>query len=278
MAQGIWPVLKYPVILAGSLPVLFDRARAEARSITITETDLPIANLPPAFDGVRFAFLSDWHCSRQSPPSFLREVVEETNRQRPEIILLGGDYITGGTRYIEPVGEVLSGLRAPLGVYGVMGNHDFWDNHEGVKTRSMLQRVGIILVDNSGRWVHVDGGRLRIGGVGDFWEDEQDLGAALAGVRPDEKAILLSHNPDYAMKIRDPRVGLVLSGHTHGGQIRLPRIGPVITNSQHGRKLVAGLVQFETFKLYTSRGLGTVVVPLRLESPPEIAFFTLRKQ
>ncbi len=141
----------------------------------------------------------------------------------------------------------------------------------------MLGEAGVVEVSNAGRWVHLNGSRIRIAGVGDLWQDKPDLRAALAGTQADDVTILLSHNPDFAMRIQDPRVKLVLSGHTHGGQVRLPRIGPVITNSRYGKRLVSGLVPFDSFQLYVSRGLGTVVVPLRYQCPPEIVLLTLRR-
>ena len=92
-----------------------------------------------------------------------------------------------------------------------------------------------------------------------------------------ETVILLSHNPDYAMELQDPRVDVVLSGHTHGGQIHLPRYGPMFTNSRYGRQLVSGLVRFPSFVLYVSRGVGSVALPFRHKCPPEISLLTLRR-
>ena len=141
-----------------------------------------------------------------------------------------------------------------------------------------LREAGIADVTNTGHWLRTSGSRLRIAGIGDLWEGKQDLGRALDGATSEDTAILLSHNPDYAMCMMDSRVSLMLSGHTHGGQIRLPRIGAVVTNSAYGQRLVSGLISFDTFDLYVSRGIGTVVVPLRHRCPPEVALFTLRRK
>lgn len=131
---------------------------------------------------------------------------------------------------------------------------------------------------NGGRWLQRGEARLRIAGVGDMWEDRPDLNRALDGAKETDTTILLSHNPDYTVKIRDPRVKLVLAGHTHGGQICLPRIGPVITNSRYGRRFVSGRVDLGAFQLYTSRGVGTVVAPMRMNCPPEVVLLTLRSK
>ncbi len=274
--KSVDPIFFLPIKVLAHLPFLTTRARAEARSISVTRQAIELPQLPAAFEGMSIAFLTDLHCSPQTPPDFLARVVEETNRLKPELVLLGGDYTSRGTAYLRPVAEVLGRLEAPRGVYGVLGNHDYWEDPAAV--RAALRQSGIVDLTNAGRWVNVNGSRIRIAGVGDLWQDVQDLHAALAGVKESDAVILLSHNPDYAMRLKDKRVGLVLSGHTHGGQIRLPRIGPVITNSQYGRRLVSGLVSFDSFQLYTSRGLGTVIVPLRYQCPPEIALFTLKRK
>ena len=273
---GINDVLEYPVRALNWVPFVLDGLRAEARRITVTRQTIEIARLPSAIDGLTLAFLTDWHCSPHSPPEFLARVVAETNRLRPDLILLGGDYVTRGVSYIGPVQQVLRPLHAPLGVYSVLGNHDYWDDPEAILTA--LKEIGIADVTNSGRWLTRGGSRLRIAGVGDLWEDKPDLHAALAGVKENETSILLAHNPDFVMQLHDPRVGLVLSGHTHGGQIHLPRFGPLVTNSRYGRRLVSGLVTFDTFQLYVSRGLGTVLVPMRYKCPPEIVLLTLRRR
>src|ERR671934_3011263 len=99
------------------------RAREEARTISVTQQVIELRQWPSAFDGLTVAFLTDFHCSPLTPRDFLERVVDETNRLRPDLVLLGGDYVTRGTEYIWPVAEVLRRLRAPLGIYGVLGNH-----------------------------------------------------------------------------------------------------------------------------------------------------------
>lgn len=263
-----------PLAALGRIPRLAMGARAEARRISVTHHIIQARHWPAAFDDLRVAFLTDLHCSPVTPADFLERVMDETNRAKPDVILLGGDYVTVGTDYIAPVAAVLKRLRAPLGVFGVLGNHDYISNPDAV--RAALRQAGVVDVTNGGAWLERGGSRVRIAGVGDLWQDHQDLPAALGGAEEDDAAILLTHNPDYAVGLRDRRVRLVLAGHTHGGQIRLPGIGALITNSAYGQRLVKGLVPFDTFPLYVSRGIGTVVVPFRRDCPPEIAVFTLR--
>ncbi len=273
--DALWELFYLPVKGFALLPVVTRQAREEARSIDVTQTNIELRQWPAAMDGLRVAFLSDFHASPETPCAFLERVVDETNRLQPDLILLGGDYVTLGTRYIVPVAQVLGKLKAPLGIYSVMGNHDYVAGIASI--RAALKQVGIVDVTNSGRWLRVDGSRVRIAGVGDLWHDRQDLDAALAGVTDSDPVILLSHNPDYAVTLTDLRVGLVLAGHTHGGQIQLPGVGPLITNSKYGSRLVSGLIPIDVLQLYVTRGVGTAVVPLRYGAPPEISLLTLRR-
>ncbi len=256
------------------LPLIGEGVR-EAQRIEITQKDIALKGLPATFEGIKVAFLTDLHCSKLNPPEFLEQAVRETNRLRPDVVLLGGDYVDRGTAYIRPMAQALARLKAPLGLYGVLGNHDHVSGPAAV--RAGLKQAGIVDVTNAGRWLTVGGSRIRIAGVGDLWWDKQDESAALEGAAEDEAVILLSHNPDYAMKIKDRRVRLILSGHTHGGQIRLPWVGALYTNSRYGQRLVSGLVSFDSFQLYVSRGVGAAMIPFRYHCPPEIVLLTLQR-
>ncbi len=112
-------------------------------------------------------------------------------------------------------------------------------------------------------------------GVGDLWEDKQDLQAALGDAGDDDAALLLSHNPDYVEHIKDGRVGLVLSGHTHGGQVVVPFYGAPVVPSAYGRKYAQGLVRTDVTQVFVSRGIGNIAPPIRFNCRPEIALLTL---
>lgn len=266
-------IVYYPLRIAASFPLVKTLTGNEAASLSITQQTIAIRDLPAAFDGLTMAFLTDFHAGPLTPPGFWERVIEGTNRLNPDVVLLGGDYVTRDTVPIDSLVSALALLRAPLGIYGVLGNHDYY--HDADAVRAALQRAGVTDVTNTGRWLTRADSRIRIAGVGDLWEDSQDLRAALDGTRGNEVAILLAHNPDYAVRVNDPRVRLMLSGHTHGGQICLPRVGAVVTNSKYGNRFASGLIPFESFQLYVSRGLGTVVVPVRYQCPPEIVLINL---
>jgi len=269
----IFRFIFFPLRLLIRLCLNVGLIRNEERRVAVTQATLKLRQWSSAFDGLTIAFLTDLHCSPWTPPDFLAQVIAQTNQLKPDVILLGGDYVTQNTNYVPAVVEVLSALKAPSGVYFVLGNHDHRAAPELI--RNALTKIGFVDVDNSGQWLTCGDARLRIAGVGDLRRDHQDLRAALSDATEQDAVILLSHNPDYAMTLSDPRVRLVLSGHTHGGQIILPRIGPPVTNSMYGSRLLSGLIHFGTFQLYVSRGIGTVGLPLRYNCPPEITLLTL---
>lgn len=245
----------------------------EAKLCRALEIELPVRNLPPGWLGARVAFLSDTHHGPFVPLSYLRRVVRMTNALSPDLVLLGGDYVHRHHRYFEAGLDVLGALEAPLGRFGVLGNHDRF--HGANLAIRAMEDAGIVPLVNSGRWLSRDGGRLRLGGVDDLWRGMPDLGPALGDSSDRDASVVVSHNPDLVEAISDPRVGLVLSGHTHGGQIYFPGLGAPVVPSAFGQKYLAGFVQGPVAPVFVSRGVGTVTPPSRLFCPPEVALITL---
>ncbi|WP_435008786.1 metallophosphoesterase [Tundrisphaera lichenicola] len=245
----------------------------EAKWCRLARLDVRLPNLPPAFEGTTIAFLSDVHHGPFVPRAYVREIVEMTNRLKPDIVALGGDYCHNGARYIPPVLEDLSKLRARMGRFAVLGNHDHRDGLR--ESIDGLAEADIPLLRNAGTWVEKGGTRLRIAGVGDLWTDGQDLPKALGEATDRDAVILLSHNPDFAESVDDKRVGLMLSGHTHGGQVVVPLLGAPIVPSAFGQKYLHGLVEGPECRVLISRGVGTVTPPVRLLCRPEVVLITL---
>jgi predicted MPP superfamily phosphohydrolase len=245
----------------------------EAGWLKVAAQSITIPTLPAAFKGLRIAFLSDIHHGGYTGLAYIRNAVRQTLELEPDLILLGGDYVHRSPRYIRPCFEALSELRASLGVFGVLGNHDHWESRS--QTSSAMREAGITELTNSGVWLARNGQRLRVGGVGDFWEDTQDLPAALGDAGSEDVCVLLSHNPDYAELVRDARVKLIVSGHTHGGQAVFPFVGAPVVPSRYGEKYRAGLVNAPATQVYISQGIGTITPPVRFCCRPEISLLTL---
>jgi predicted MPP superfamily phosphohydrolase len=245
----------------------------EAKWCRVVQRTIALPNLPSPFRGMTVALLADVHHGPYVPLGYIRHVVGMTNALNPDIVLLAGDYVHQSAVYIPPGIAALGKLRAPMGRFAVRGNHD---NHEFAPiTRAALAEADLPDLNNTGLWLNRRGARLRIAGVGDLWTDEQDLDAALGDATPDDAVVLLSHNPDFVETIRDPRVGLVLSGHTHGGQVVVPGFGAPIVPSQYGQKYLRGLVQGPIARVYVTSGVGTITPPVRFLCRPEIVLITL---
>jgi uncharacterized protein len=245
----------------------------EAKWCRLVRQSIALPKLPASFRGLTVAFLADLHHGPFTPLAYIRHVVAMTNSLKPDLIVLGGDYVSRSPRYIAPVCEAVRRLEAPLGRFAVLGNHDHWEST--VESKVEMDRAGFDRIDNRGTWLRRGSDRVRICGVGDLWTDRQDLASALGDADESDAVILLSHNPDYAEHLDDPRVSLMLSGHTHGGQVVLPGWGAPFSSSRYGAKYLGGLVQGPACPVFVSRGVGTSGPPVRLLCRPEVVLLTL---
>lgn len=243
----------------------------------VTHTELALPRLPPEYDGLRVVHLTDIHHSVLVGLQEVERVVEIVNRSRPDVVALTGDYVTFSPACIWPVARVLGRLRAPRGVFAVLGNHDFRAG-AGAMTRA-LEAQGIRVLRNANCRLGGPGGNLWLVGVDDVRVGRDDLPAALRGVPAGDTKILLCHNPIILASAARAGVDLVVSGHTHGGQIRLPWGGAAYQrgSTRLGRKSIQGRHSLRGTQMYVSRGIGTVWVPFRLACPPEIACLHFRR-
>ena len=258
-------------------------AMREARSCVVERVEMDLRYLPEGFDGLKVAFVTDTHHGPFVPVRYLEAVVSMTNALQPDVVALGGDYVQR-TRVLYPQGNqrhliapgiaALGRLRAPMGQFAVLGNHDH--KVSAMLTRRALAENGFTDLTNTGVFLERNGARLFLAGVDDLRTGKPNLRRALHQCRKHDACLLLSHNPDIAQRIRDPRVDLILSGHTHGGQVALPVVGAPFTASRYGQKYRAGLVQGPTARVYVSRGIGTIGLPIRWGAPPEVTLLTLR--
>jgi len=241
------------------------------RRLTLSEADIALDGLPAGFDGTRILFVSDLHAGPFVSPAALHETFERLLAVQPDIVLLGGDLTTTHALEFASHRRAFAALRAPLGVYTVLGNHDHY-SREGERLRALVEEVGIAVLHNRSVALRRGGDRLDLAGVDDLLLGETDLGAALEGTR--SPVVLLSHNPDLFFDAARSGVALMLSGHTHGGQIRIPGLRVIVWQSRY--RFDEGRFKSGGTELVISRGLGTVRVPWRTACSPEALLIRLR--
>jgi uncharacterized protein len=241
----------------------------------ITETDIFLDRLPVAYDDLRIGHLTDIHHSLYTPIEDVERAVHLTNQLQPDLVALTGDYVTLSTSFIWPMARALGKLRARLGVFAVLGNHDFSADAPEITRALRSQRIRVLR--NSRIALRRRLSTLWIAGVDDLWWQAEDFEAALDGVPAHDAKILLCHNPIGIRAAANHGVDLVLSGHTHGGQVKLPVVGSVFGKSKLGERFVEGWNRLNGTQIYISRGIGKVLVPVRLGCPPEIACLRLRR-
>ena len=247
------------------------------RYLTVSEAEVPVAGLPSAFDGLRVLFVSDVHAGPFVSRDLLSQVFEKLAGLRADVVIHGGDIATSNVREAAVHAETLRGLRAPLGVYGVLGNHDHYTRDIDGVVR-LLESCGVTMLNNTAMALERGGARIALAGIDDWNVGAPDLPRALeeaARVAPGAPVVLASHNPDAFFDAASRGVTLVLSGHTHGGQVRIPGRPVLVRMSRY--RLDEGRYYRGSAQLIVSRGLGVSGIPFRLWCSPEVVLVTLRK-
>jgi predicted MPP superfamily phosphohydrolase len=257
--------------LAGNLSKVAKSAIDEANSLSLERVNIDLERLPKNLDGFKIIHLSDIHHSPFTNIEHIKRAVKIANRLKPDMFVLTGDYVSHETQYIAPVAKVLGKLRSEFGTYACLGNHDHWTDAASVTGH--FREEGINVLINEGFRFEGRGGSFWLAGVDDHMVGLTDVPAALKGSYPDEMKLLLAHNPIIFRKAVRAGVDLTLSGHTHGGQVKIrddeKRILP-------RRRLSSGLHRRKSSQIYITRGIGTVVLPVRYQCPPEISLLTMR--
>jgi len=248
----------------------------EPYNYLISETDISIRDLPPAFEGFRVTQLTDIHHSRILGISEVRRMVNLAQQTKPDMFVLTGDYTTTYRRYIEPCAEALSALRAPEGVWAILGNHDHYTDPE-LTTRA-LQRQHIAVLNNAHTTLQRGSDAIQLSGIDDWSWAANDWARAFSGLRPNTPTVLLSHQPSVLDLEETKSVALILSGHTHGGQVKLPFVGAPARFATQDLKYARGLFRRGETQLYVSAGTGVIGLPLRFGVRPEIAVLRLRRE
>ena len=240
-----------------------------------------LSRWPEQLDGFTIALLSDFHYDPYFSIHPLHAAIPIVNSLRPDLIVLAGDFVSapsfGDVRKAafaaEPCARLLRQMAAPHGLWAIMGNHDQDTDPEHV-TRA-LQSEKIEVLANQSHAIERNGARVWLAGVNDVLSGAADLQVTLRHVPAGEAVILLAHEPDFADEASRFPIDLQLSGHSHGGQVRIPLLPPLYLPPM-AKKYVLGRYQVGPLTLYTTAGLGTVGVPVRLNCPPEITLLTLR--
>lgn len=271
-----------------SILVLFGLAYGKRNNIEIKHLNLRFSNLPPAFNNYRIVQLSDLHASFWVGKKYLMHVVEKVNQLDKDLLIITGDIITGAVNdfwkqwlpaarrdYIAMVVDVLSNLKETPKI-AVLGNHDQWD---GIETEKRLMRElekkAFIVLRNKSMPIFREKESIHIAGIDDVWFS-YDLNKAMRNIPPSAFKILLSHSPDIMSDVReDMRIDLTITGHTHGGQVAIPYLTHHFVPIDNPSRYLMGLVKEPYGYTYVNRGIGTLVFPFRLGSPPEITCFTL---
>lgn len=258
------------------------------KNVQITYKTIVLPNLPPAFKGLTITLASDIHSSPYMTLEDMQEIAKLINALKSDVILLPGDFVTTHRNELPPVIEALSVLHAPMGIYATTGNHEFYVDADLVSKG--VESIGIRMMRNENFALEKDGEKLYLLGIDDANDNEiidytngksaKHIEELYYGVPDTAATILMCHKPYRFDDFAKTNVGLMLSGHTHGGQIVFGRFGEsVLCLSSMASKYVEGHYEIKNgakrTQMYVSRGLGTVALPMRLNCPPEITQITL---
>lgn len=249
--------------------------------LVVRQQTIQIENWPSELNGLKVAVLSDihvddWFVNKRK----VRTIVERTNQLQPELIVILGDYMSGDgmvRRRVEPrvFAPILRDLRAPLGVYSVLGNHDSW--YDVNKLRQELEQNSIKVLENETAQVNARNRSLWLVGLADLWTRPQKINETIEQVPQGEPIIALAHNPDIFPKLPS-HVPLLIAGHTHGGQVRFPIIGSVVESTRLGDRYSRGHIFENNRHLFVTTGIGTSILPVRFGATPEIVLLTISTQ
>ena len=251
--------------------------------LEVNRFDLAVRGLPAAFHGFKIAQLSDFHFGPHIPAGYLEDALARTAAEQPDLIALTGDFIDRGPNHVGPAAKLFRHLKAPLGVFAVLGNHDFAvHNARGVRRHPELHRAvadalgseGVRVLRNEAVRFDRAGGGLIVAGIDDLWSRESDPAATLMDHCPETPRVVLAHNPQSVEQFADHRFDLMLSGHTHGGQINWPGLGRVLLRKK-AKRWAAGLYPHAGGHVYVNKGVG-FGWRFRFGVRPEVAVFTLK--
>jgi len=251
----------------------------EPNRLVVHQQTIQIHNWPKELSGLRIAVISDVHTGAPFINNRkLQQIVELTNQQNPDLIVLLGDYMSPNSWHsqrVEPevTAAGLKTLSAPLGVYSVLGNHDWWYN--GEKVRHAFEQNEIPVLEDEVAEIKWHDKSFWLAGLADLWTRPQHISETVAKAPPGATIIALTHNPDIFPRVPQS-VPILIAGHTHGGQVNIPLIGTPIVPSRFGAKYTSGHLFENGHHLFVTTGIGTSILPVRFRVTPEIVILTIK--
>jgi predicted MPP superfamily phosphohydrolase len=274
----LWPPSRRAVIAIGLVLFLGYIFLLEPNWIEVTRHNAWFKTLPPEFDGLVVAHLSDLHMARYGLRE--RRLITVLTQAKPDLIVLTGDFLANGSdpTEVQRFLKDLQPLATPFGVWAVLGNHDHPDTlAQGPEAmRRFFNEADVALLVNEGGRIGRGLDTLSLIGIDDPYTRHDRLWEALKGMQRTPFAILLSHSPEIFIKADLARFDLVLAGHTHGGQIRLPWIG-ALWLPEGSERYESGWFSGERAKMFVTRGVGTSILPIRFLARPEVPLITLKR-
>jgi predicted MPP superfamily phosphohydrolase len=261
--------------LIGAGGLLYAR-EVEPRRFEVVRLELTLPRLAAAFDGYRIVQIGDLHLDDWSKPERLDRTAEMVNEERPDLVVVTGDFASYSARRLD-TGRLVGALRrlsAPDGVLAILGNHDYLTDVKLI--RQCIREAGLTELINEVVTLERGGSELHVAGIDDVMEGRSRLDLVLGELPESGAAVLLAHEPDFAdVAAATGRFDLQLSGHSHGGQVRVPLLGRAVL-PPFSQRYTRGLHRVGGMLVYTNRGLGTVHARLRFGCRPEITALTLR--
>jgi uncharacterized protein len=251
----------------------------EPRRLVVTENALTVPNLSPALNGLKIVTISDIHGgSNYVTEEKLKKIVETANAQNPDLIVLLGDYVSQIDRKdsdlkmpIETIANNLQGFRAKYGVYGVIGNHDWWFDDKRVTAE--FEKVGIKILENEVEPIQIGDETVWVWGIEDYWRGRRvPLQTSFDKIPTKKNIIAITHNPDSLLKTPGD-ISIMFAGHSHGGQVYIPFYGRrAYVNDE---RFMDGHAEADGKHIFVTAGIGTSIVGFRFMVPPEISVVTL---